>query len=58
MVEKKLGRPTKSPKRNDTRIRMTDEELAMLNYCCEQTGLTKTAVISLGIKKVYEDVKK
>lgn len=58
MVGKKLGRPTESPKRNDTRIRMTDEELAILNYCCEQTGLTKTDVINLGIKKVYESIKK
>jgi len=36
---------------------MTDEEIKMLNYCCEKTGQTKTSVISLGIRKVYEELK-
>lgn len=54
----KMGRPTDNPKRNDTRIRMTDEELEMLNYCAEKTGKTKTEIISMGIKKVYDELKK
>jgi len=53
-----MGRPTDNPKRNDTRIRMTDEELEMLNYCAEKTGKTKTEIISMGIKKVYDELKK
>jgi predicted DNA-binding protein len=53
-----MGRPTDNPKKNNTRIRMTDEEVRMLNYCCEQTGQTKTAIISMGIKKVYDELKK
>jgi hypothetical protein len=58
VVDKKMGRPTTNPKRNDTRIRMTDDEVEMLDYCCKQTGMTRTAVISLGIQKVYEELSK
>lgn len=36
---------------------MTDDEVAKLNYCSEKLGLTKTAVINLGIDKVYAELK-
>ena len=50
----RTGRPKKeNAKRNDTRIRMTDDEVHMLNFCCEILKLTKTEVISQGIKKMY-----
>lgn len=54
----RTGRPTSDPKKNETRIRMTDSELEKLNYCCEIFGLTKTAVIGVGIDKVYEEALK
>lgn len=55
----KMGRPpSKNPKKNDTRIRLSDEELEMLNKCSEITGMTKADVIRTGIKKVYEGLKK
>lgn len=53
----RTGRPTDNPKRNQTKIRMTDDEVAKLNYCSEKLGLTKTAVINLGIDKVYAELK-
>ena len=37
---------------------MTDDEWNMLNYCSEKTGKTKTEIISMGIKKVYDELKK
>ncbi len=46
-----------NPKRNQTKIRMTDDEVAKLNYCSEKLWLTKTAVINLGIDKVYAELK-
>jgi predicted DNA-binding protein len=55
---KKMGRPTESPKTNQTRIRMSDEDLELLDFCCEKTGLSKADIIRLGIKKVYEELKK
>lgn len=53
----RTGRPTKNPKKNDTRIRMTDDEVNMLNYCCEKTGKNKTDIIVMGIKKVFDELK-
>ena len=53
-----MGRPTDAPKTNNYRIRMTDEELRMLEECCIKIGLTKADVIRLGIQKVYEETKK
>lgn len=52
-----MGRPTNSPKTNNYRIRMTDEELKKLEECCGKTGLSKADVIRLGIGKVYEELK-
>ncbi len=56
--KKKMGRPTDSPKTNNYRIRMTDEELSKLEKCCQKTGLSKADVIRLGITKVYIELEK
>ena len=53
----KLGRPTDSPKTHETRIRMSDEDVRILQTCCEKTGLSKADVIRMGIREVYEKVK-
>nr|DAH22146.1 MAG TPA: NikA, BACTERIAL CONJUGATION, RELAXASE, DNA [Caudoviricetes sp.] len=50
--------PSKDPKRNDTRIRLTDSEFAKLEYCSKKTGLTKADVIRRGIDMVYAEVTK
>lgn len=55
----RTGRPPSlNPKKNDTRIRMTDAEVEMLEKCCQALNMTKADVIRLGIKKVYEEIKK
>lgn len=55
----KVGRPKSgNPRRNNTRLRMTDEEVAMLEYCAEKTGKTKTEILMLGLEKVYNEIKK
>lgn len=53
----RTGRPTTDPKTHDTRIRMSDEDIKMLEICCQKTGLSKAAVIRQGIREVYERVK-
>jgi predicted DNA-binding protein len=50
--------PSKDPKRNDTRIRLTDSEAKKLEYCSKVTGMTKTDVIRKGIDMVYAEVTK
>lgn len=54
----KTGRPTDNPKKHETRIRMSDNDVEMLEYCCKVTGMTKADVIRQGIKEVYIKLKK
>lgn len=53
----RTGRPTTDPKKHETRIRMSDEDLKLLEICCQKTGLTKAEVIRQGIREVYAKVK-
>ena len=50
--------PSKDPKRNDTRIRLTDKEREKLDICSQKTGMTKSDIIRKGIDLVYESVTK
>jgi len=50
--------PSKDPKRNDTRIRLTDSEAQKLEFCAKETGKTKADIIRMGIDMVYEMVTK
>lgn len=50
--------PSKDPKRNDTRIRLTDSEREKLDFCARQTGMTKADIIRKGIDLVYQEVTK
>lgn len=54
----RTGRPTEDPKRHETRIRMSDEDIKILEYCCEVTGGTKADIIREGIREVYAKLKK
>lgn len=52
------GRPTDNPKKHETRIRMSDEDVQILEYCVKATGKTKTDIIREGIREVYKKLKK
>lgn len=54
----RTGRPTDNPKRHETRIRMSDNDIEMLEYCCKATGRTKADIIRDGIKRVYDSLEK
>lgn len=49
----RTGRPTDEPKTNQQRIRLSDKDMEMLNYCCEVTGKTKADIIREGIREIY-----
>lgn len=53
----RTGRPTEDPKNHETRIRMSDRDVEMLEYCCKMTGRTKADIIRDGIREVYERLK-
>ena len=49
----RTGRPpSKDPKKHETRIRMSDEDVEILEYCCRITGKSKVDVIREGIREV------
>lgn len=51
----RTGRPpTENPKDRGYRLRVSDEDLQMLDYCAEVLGLTKAEIIRQGIKLMYE----
>ena len=52
------GRPTDNPKNHETRIRKSDEDINILEYCCEVTGMSKSDIIRQGIREVYAKLKK
>lgn len=54
----RTGRPTDNPKKHDTRIRMSDEDVEILDYCSKITGKSKADVIREGIRKVYAEIKR
>ena len=56
-MDKKLGRPTKAPKVEQYRLRMSAEEVSMLEYCCKKTGKSKADIFREGLKSVYERLK-
>lgn len=56
----KTGRPPlgNSSKDKGYRIRMSDEELKRLDYCCEVLGLSKADVIRAGLEEMYKKAQK
>lgn len=54
----RTGRPTNNPKNLSTRIRLSEEDIFRLEFCSQQTGMKKSEIIRMGIKKVYEDIQK
>ena len=49
------GRPTDEPKILSTRIRLSEKDVEMLDFCSDKAGKKKSEIIRLGIKKVYEE---
>lgn len=54
----RTGRPTDNPKTERVGFRLSDGEIRMLDFCCEVFGLSKTEIIRLGIKEMYEKAQK
>lgn len=51
----RTGRPKlDSAKRHDMKIRMGDDDVQKLEYCCKVSGLTKADIIRQGVQAVYD----
>ena len=55
--KEKPGKRTDDPKIFQTKIRMSEEDVLILNYCAEKTGMTKADIVREGIRKVYNELK-
>lgn len=51
-----MGRPTDDPKIRQTRIRMTQGEWEMLEYCAQKLGKTKTDIVIAGVENIYKSI--
>lgn len=51
------GRMTDDPKVFQTKIRMSEEDIMILEYCVKATGKTKADIIREGIREVYQKLK-
>jgi predicted DNA-binding protein len=57
-LSRRAGRPqAEDPKRNKIEIRLSDEELDRLLYCCRVTQKTKSGIIRDGIDEIYAKLK-
>lgn len=48
--------PSTDPKIYETRIRMSEDDVGILEFCCEKTGKKKADIIRMGIRKIYEEL--
>ena len=55
---KKIGRPTESPKNTTIKFRIDSETLNKLNDCSKKLGVTKSEVLRRGVHRIHEDLKK
>lgn len=53
----KMGRPTDNPREERLGFRVSEEESKMIQYCVKHSGMSKSDILRLGIKKFYEEIK-
>lgn len=51
--KKKMGRPTQNPRTNRMELRLSDNDLKMLEFCSEKLKMSKSDIIRFGIEKIY-----
>ena len=56
--EKKMGRPTDSPKTFMLRVKMDKETLEKLDECCKIVNLNRSEFVRKNIQEKYDDLKK
>lgn len=53
----RTGRPTNDKKGSKINIRLSENDLAKLEYCSERTKLTRAEIIRNGIDTIYNSLK-
>ena len=47
------GRPTDDPKSKTLKIRLSEDDISKLEYCCRVLGLTRAEVVRYGVNRMY-----
>ena len=58
MANKKMGRPTDSPKTFMLRVKMDKDTLGKLDKCCETENTNRSEFVRKSIHEKYDDLKK
>lgn len=58
MGNKKMGRPTDSPKDAEIKVRVDKDTLAQLRFCSDKMGITRSEVVRNSIRRTYEELQK
>lgn len=53
----RTGRPTDDPKTQTLHLRLSDADMARLEYCVKVTGKPRAEIIRLGIREMYDRLK-
>lgn len=51
-----MGRPSDDPKTKRLGLRLSDNDIEKLEYCCKRTGLSRAEIVRRGIQKVYDEL--
>ena len=54
----KMCRPTDGVRENKYVLKLSDKELEMLEFCCENTGLSKADILRTGVRIQFESYTK
>ena len=52
----RTGRPTDNPKKERLELRLSDDDIIKLEYCCQQTKLSKAEILRQGLDQQYRKV--
>ena len=52
----RTGRPTQERKEHRESFRLSDSDMKKIQYCMEETGMSKTDIIRRGVDLVYEEI--
>lgn len=58
ILSPRTGRPTSNKKTERLEIRLAPDELALMQECADQLGVTKTVVINKGVQLVKAELDK
>lgn len=54
----RTGRPTVNPKKTRLELRLSDNDIEKLEFCCNKTGMSKAEILRNGLDEVYKQLKK